>query len=141
MNFIDTNVLVFAFNKEVKEKHKRARSLLEGFLNESKKGVISTQILSEFYVVITKKISNPLAPEEAGEIIKQVGDSPVEVLSFDKRTVVKAVKLSQESGVHYWDCLIGATMKENNIEKIYTDNDKDFKEISGLEVINPFREN
>lgn len=140
MNFIDTNILVFAFNKGARAKHEKARNLLEQFLNGQKQGIISIQILSEFYVVITKKISNPLSSEEGEEIIQEIINSPIGVLNFNEKTVVKAIKLSRESGVHYWDCLIGTTMKENNIEKIYTDNVKDFKEISDLEVINPFKE-
>ncbi len=54
-------------------------------------------------------------------------------------TVTEAIKICGERRLHYWDALLAATMKENGIFIIYTENEKDFKKISWLEVINPIK--
>ena len=60
------------------------------------------------------------------------------ILSINKNNILRAIDISAEYGISYWDALIASVMKENNISCIITENDKDFKKISWLKVINPF---
>lgn len=137
MALIDSNILVYAFNKEAGSKHKRAKSLFKKALRDEIQGAVSIQNLSEFYVVVTEKIANPMPRKEALENVEDIILSPIEILRFDENTVIEAVRLNKRHKVHYWDCLIAATMKENNIEKIYTENRKDFKKLPGLKPVSP----
>ena len=61
---IDTNVLVYAYDVTEPEKQRRALDLLHG-LAERETGVVSTQIMAETFVVLTRKLSSPLSVEQA----------------------------------------------------------------------------
>ena len=66
---IDSNILIYAFDKDEKEKNLAAIKILERILNGELKIFLSTQNLSEFYYNVTKKIKKPLEITEAKEII------------------------------------------------------------------------
>ena len=90
---------------------------------------ISIQNLSEFYVVITKKVEKPVPMETAKEIIGDIIEfQNWVVINYDVHTILSAIELNREYEVHYWDALIAATMRENNVFCIYTE-DGDFKRI------------
>lgn len=98
---------------------------------------ISIQNLSEFYVVITKKIENPVPMETAKEIIGDIIEfQNWIVIIYNMHTILSAIELNTVYGVHYWDALIATTMRENKIFHIYTE-DCDFKNIPWVKVINP----
>jgi len=60
------------------------------------------------------------------------------VLNYNSHTIKSAMAISTTNGIHYWDALLAATMRENNIFSIYTENDNDFKKIPWIKIINPF---
>ena len=66
--FVDTNVLLYAFSQDEPAKRERAQSLLDR-LWQSGEGRLSTQVLQEFYVNATRKLTHPLSPEEAQTIV------------------------------------------------------------------------
>ena len=66
--FLDTNIIVYAFDRDAGRKHEIARNLLIGLWN-AEGGVLSTQVLQEFYVTVTKKVASLLPPETAREIV------------------------------------------------------------------------
>ncbi len=70
--FIDTNVLVYAYDLTAGKKHERVREIMEK-LWESGEGVLSTQVLQEFYATVTGKIPQPIAPRRARAIIRDFG--------------------------------------------------------------------
>ena len=59
------------------------------------------------------------------------------VIGFNANTVISAIDINMRYGIHYWDALLAATMRENNIFRIYTENG-DFESIPWLKVTNPF---
>jgi predicted nucleic acid-binding protein len=63
--------------------------------------------------------------------------SPLANHPYKITTIKSAIDLSNENNMSFWDSLIAATMIENNIFNIYTENVKDFK-ISGINAVNPF---
>ena len=82
---------------------------------------------------------NPVKPEEMKQNIQDItAFSNFNILSIDKNNILGAIAISGEYGISYWDALIASVMKENNIYDIITENDKDFKKIHWLKVINPF---
>ncbi len=67
--FIDSNVLVYAHDLDADEKYQKAVEIVRN-LWEDQNGVISTQVLQEFYVNVTRKIPHPLAKSSAREIAR-----------------------------------------------------------------------
>jgi len=134
---IDTNILVYAYDESEGKKHEICKRLIDECWRLREKYSISIQNLSEFYVVITKKIENPVPMEMAKEIIEDIIEFQNWILmDYDPRTILSAIELNMVYKVHYWDALIAATMRENKIFSIYTE-DGDFKNIPWLNVINP----
>lgn len=60
-------------------------------------------------------------------------------LRNDEKTVVEAINNQAIYGIPFWDALIVAAMEQNSLDTIITENEKDFKKISWLKVINPFK--
>jgi len=137
--FIDTNILVYAFDRSEAKKNKKARQLIGKCFKGEVLLATSTQTLSEFFVVVTKKIQKPIAGSQASGIIRNIIDfKGFSILTIKPGTIVSAANACTETTAHYWDCLIAETMKENSVYRIYTENTKDFGKIGGIEVINPF---
>ena len=138
---VDTNILVHAYNTFDKTRHGKCKTIAEaGFKGESELAV-SNQILAELFSVLTGKIKNPLPAEEAAEVICGIADSANWIkLNYSHETVKRAIILSKTNNISIWDSIIAETAMENGITKIYTENIKDFKKISGLKVINPIEE-
>jgi len=135
---IDTNILVYAYDRSEGKKHELCKRLVNKCWKLWDKYSISTQILSEFYVVITKKIENPVPMETAKGIIADIIEfQNWIVVDYNARTILSAIDMNIDYGIHYWDALIVATMQANNIFCIYTENG-DFESIPWLKVINPF---
>lgn len=137
---VDSNVLIYAYDLDEREKNFLARKLLERVFNGKISIALSTQNLSEFYVNITKKINKPINIRDARRIIFQLISMPnVKILKIGESTILKAIDISSEFEISYWDALIAAVMKENDVENIITENERDFKKVKWLKVKNIFR--
>jgi predicted nucleic acid-binding protein len=78
-SFVDTSILIYAEDRDAKGKHEVARALIVD-LWESREGVVSLQVLQEFYVNVTKKLKKPLAVAKAREIVVSKAKSPLDRL-------------------------------------------------------------
>ena len=97
LKFVDTNVLVYLFDGDSPGKQAQARELLG---EEAENIVLSTQVLGEFYVTVTRKLANPLGADMAR---KAVGDlCAFQVRSLQTELVRAAVSRSGESKLSYW---------------------------------------
>ncbi len=136
---LDTNILVYAYDTSKREKREVCKGFVRRCLEGEEEYAISIQNLSEFYVVVTGKIENPLPPEVAEKRIEGMIEYAGWVkIKPDVDTISHAIKISRRYRIHYWDALLAATMKESGISKIYTENTWDFDKVPWLEVINPF---
>jgi predicted nucleic acid-binding protein len=137
--FFDTSIIVYAFDSSEVEKHNIALDLIENAMNEGN-GAVSSQVLLELYNVLTRFVSNPLPPEDVKRIIKGFADaSSWHKLDYSISTALRTVETSARLKTKIWDTLITETMKENGVYAIVTENEKDFKKIKGIKVINPFK--
>ena len=136
--FVDTNILVYAYvcnddndNKNKDEdvkKHHRAKQVLQ---NTDSRYVISTQVLSEFYVALAKyKIEHDTIASIISEII-----TFCDVAYVGLETVNYAVELKKQYGYSYWDCLILSSALENKCIKVYSEDMRDGQTIEGSAVI------
>ncbi|MBI5227070.1 PIN domain-containing protein [Candidatus Micrarchaeota archaeon] len=103
-------------------------------LQQTNGGVVSTQVLAEFSNQVRTQLS-------ANEINQRISDyqSSFSVVSYSTEEIKKANHLFETYKVHFFDALILATMNSNNIDTIITENEKDFKKVPGIKVINPFK--
>jgi predicted nucleic acid-binding protein len=137
---VDTNILVYAFDSSEKAKHAEAKAILSSCLERREKFFLSTQNISEFYVVISQKIENPLPKKEAMELCRKlVAFTGFIKISPEPPTLLDAMRLDSAHNAGYWDCLIAATMKANGVSVILTENVKDFGKIPGIVAENPLR--
>lgn len=98
--FVDTNVLVYLFDSDAPEKARRSRELLSASGN-----VLSTQVLQEFYAVVTRKLSPPLRPADAQAALRQF-TRLCRVVTLDAPLVLAAARRSAEEQVSFWDALV-----------------------------------
>lgn len=134
---IDSNILVYAYDKSEIKKHTVAKESVKEILNLGN-GVLSIQNLAEFYYTITHKIEKPLQIDKAKQIILDYIES-FEIINYNGRTIIEAINNQVIYKIPFWDALIIATMQENNISAIATENEKDFRRVSWLKVNNPFK--
>lgn len=137
---VDSNIFIYAFDTFENEKHVIAEKILEKIFKNELVVNLSTQNLSEFYFITTRKIKKPLSSEEAREIISDLMSIQNVTISIIKPTTITlAIDISSKFSIHYWDALIASVMYENNVNIIITENEKDFGKIPWLEVVNPFK--
>ena len=74
--FIDTNILIYAYDSSAGAKHAVARELV-GQLGSTRDGMLSVQVLQEFYVTVTRKIAVPLSQNVAIERLRVLGEWPM----------------------------------------------------------------
>ena len=123
---VDTNILVYASEKDESAKVKKAKELI----NRCWKGeivlAVSSQNLAEFvYVALKKaKLNFDEAKIFAGFIAEFHG---FQKINYNAGTVISAIEIASEFKASFWDSLLAATMRENGIFNIYTENAKDFK--------------
>ena len=116
--FLDTNILVYAYDRSDPGKQQRAQELLASSIREES-GALSTQVLGEFFVVATRRIPAPLSVAEASEILDAVSVLPVE--EIDLPLVRKALETVRAHAVSYWDALILAAAERAGCTTLFTE--------------------
>jgi predicted nucleic acid-binding protein len=132
--FVDTNILVYAHDLSAQDRHAKAATIVEN-LWETETGVISTQVLQEFYVTVTRKIKNPLTPNEAREIIRNYLAWPVQI--NDTETTIRASEIEEKNSLSFWDALIVAAALRLQAKKIITEDLNHGQIIEGVLIENP----
>jgi predicted nucleic acid-binding protein len=133
--FLDTNVLVYAASSSRNEAAKRERALK--LVQEADFG-LSVQVLQEFYVTVTRKMKNPMAPELAVALMDEYRVFPT--VPTDYPLVVSAVELSVKYGISYWDGAIIAAAQVLEADTLYTEDLNHGQRYETVRVVNPFRE-
>ncbi|MDP3765337.1 MAG: PIN domain-containing protein [Nanoarchaeota archaeon] len=133
---IDSNIFIYAFEKEESSKKDKAKRLLNECLSGIRQFTISSQNLSEFVSVTTRK--DKLSIDEAKNfIIKAAEFEGFKKINYSAETIVFALDFVQQFKMSFWDSLLAATMRENGVFNIYTENAKDFK-MPWINAVNPF---
>jgi predicted nucleic acid-binding protein len=131
--FLDTNVLVYAFDDGEPEKRDRARALLAA---PPAPFVISAQVVGEFYVVVTRKLAKPLAPGDAKAAVEQLLRLPV--VPVDAELTSAAVATSQSAQLSYWDALIIEAAGAAGCDLLLSEDLADGATIRSIHIQNPF---
>lgn len=135
--FVDTNVLVYLFDSDAPAKRERARELLATHGVEGRL-VISTQVLQELFVTLTRKLAVPLAPAQALAVLDSLEELPV--TTIDRPLVRSAAALSIGHRISLWDALIVEAARASGCRMLLTEDLQHGWEVAGLRVENPFRD-
>ena len=132
--FIDTNVLIYAHDVDATEKHQIAKTVLQTLWTE-RTGVLSTQVLQEFYVNVTRKIQSPLSKNLARLVVSSyviwcVDTTPAEISM--------AFRVEDESRIGFWDALIVSAAAKSGATRILSEDLNAGQRIAGILVENPF---
>jgi len=100
--FVDTNIWVYAVDAAEPAKRERARAAIAPRADAHI--TISSQVLSEFYIVVTRKLATPLSEEQAAQMVDRLSRLPV--VAADTDLVVRAIAGSRTWGISLWDALI-----------------------------------
>jgi predicted nucleic acid-binding protein len=134
--FVDTNVLIYAHDLDAGAKHKQAAELIRS-LWENGSGVLSTQVLQEFYVNVTQKIPKPVPLAAARGIIDAYRAWQVEVNTVT--TVLLASEYQERNRLSFWDSMIVAAAVQGGAAILLTEDLNAGQLIEGVEVRNPFK--
>ena len=132
--FVDTNILIYAHDLDSGVKHETAAALLRQ-LWEEKTGILSTQVIQEFYVNITRKIPHPLSPAQARELIDNYFAWPVIINGTE--TIRRASEIEERYRLSFWDALIIAAAVQANADRVISEDFSTGAMIEGLLIVNP----
>ena len=133
--FVDTNVLIYAHDPSAGDKHLRASALIEE-LWAARTGCLSTHVLQEFYVNVTRKVARPLSPGVAAEIIAALGQW--EVHRPNVEDVIEAISLQTRHKISFWDALILTSAQRLECKTLWSEDLNPGQDYRGVVVQNPF---
>ena len=132
--FFDTNILVYLFDR--REDHKRAIAAeVWGRCAIEKRGVLSTQVLQEFFVTITQKAAQLTGPEAQAVIIEFL---QLEVVTVTPLLILEAIDVRERYRLSFWDGLILAAAKSAGASLVYSEDFAHGQVYDGVRVENPF---
>ena len=132
--FVDTNILIYAHDVDAGNKHQIAKTALDKLWSE-RAGVLSVQVLQEFYVNVTRKIPTPLSKKSARLVANSYSVWCTET-SADEISL--AFRIEDESGIGFWDALIVSSAVRSGAERILSEDLNDGQRIAGVLIENPF---
>ena len=133
--FVDTNILVYAHDLDAGAKYEQAAALVSD-LWESRNGFLSTQVLQEFYVTLTRKVSSPLSKLEARKLLQKY--SNWNVVLNDPSMISQASEIEESYNISFWDALIVSAAYSQNVPTILTEDLNQGQIIEGILIKNPF---
>ena len=132
--FVDTNVLIYAHDVDAKAKHQVAKNVLRELWSQ-RTGVLSMQVLQEFYVNVTRKIASPLPKDAARRIVNSYAIWCMETTPAE---ISAAFRIEDESKIGFWDALILASAAKCGADRILSEDLNAKQMIAGIPIQNPF---
>jgi len=132
--FIDTNVLIYAHDIDANAKHKIAKEVLQELWSE-RTGILSAQVLQEFYVNVTRKIPSPLSKDLARLVVSSYA---IWCLETTPTEILAAFRIEDESRIGFWDALIVSSAAKSGANRILSEDLNAGQRIAGILVVNPF---
>lgn len=133
--FVDTNVLVYAYDRRSGEKTARAQKLLAE-LWQGKRGAISTQVLQEFCIYARRKFAVPMLLEQVQQVVQLYREWHVVVNTT--QSILRALELEKRYSLSFWDAMIVQAAQSAGCEILYSEDLSHGQEYDGVLVVNPF---
>jgi predicted nucleic acid-binding protein len=134
--FLDTNIIIYAYDVSAGDKHEIARKIMVD-LWDSGLGVISTQVLQEFFVNVTQKIPKLLDKRLTKDILSDL--LKWDVVVNDGESILEAVEILFKYGYSFWDSLIIEAAMRSGSEVLLSEDLTHGQIINGLTINNPFK--
>ncbi|MFM2317393.1 MAG: hypothetical protein RLZZ215_14 [Pseudomonadota bacterium] len=134
--FFDTNILVYAFDKDEPSKAAMARHWLREVGSQGNL-VLSTQVLQEFYVAVTKSMNPKMPHLQAAELVNDFAEFPL--VQVDKVLIAKAMQRHRNREFSFWDSLVIEAALQANCDTLLSEDMQDGRIIHGLTIVNPFK--
>lgn len=132
--FVDTNVLIYAHDVDAGPKREIAKSAIRELWSE-RTGLLSTQVLEEFYVNVTRKIASPLSKISARAVISSYESWCIQTTLID---VLTAFRIEDESRIGFWDALVIASAASGGATRVLSEDLNAGQTIMGVFIENPF---
>jgi predicted nucleic acid-binding protein len=133
--FFDTNILVYLFDSDAAEKKELACARFETDAAAGR-ALLSTQVLQEFYVTVTRKLAVPLDSETAEAVVRNFSTLPI--VGIDAERILAAITRSRRLQLSFWDALIIETALIGGAGSLLTEDMQHGMAIDGLQIENPF---
>jgi len=134
--FFDTNVLVCLFDADASKKQAKARKLL-GREAGAGRATLSTQVLQEFFITVTRKLAVPLEVDQAERAVRRLAD--LSVVQVDPDLILSAIGMSIRNKLSLWDALIVRAAQESGATILYSEDLQHGQKFDALEIVDPFR--
>ncbi len=130
--FVDTNILVYAYDIDAGEKYRIAREKISALWHRDLLPGISVQVLQEFYVnLIRKKVPAPVARETVTSYLEW------DVIDNDRFLFIEGLRWKEKHSLSYWDALILAAARKARARVVWSEDLASGRDYDGIEVINP----
>ncbi len=132
-SFFDTNVLVYADDKAAPAKQRRALELVAEH-RRAGTGVVSLQVLQEYFVTITRKLGvDARIVRRKVELLAEF-----DVAAPDVADILAAIDLHRLHGFSFWDALVLRAAKQSGCSVLLSEDFQESREVDGVRVVNPF---
>ncbi len=135
--FLDTNILVYGYDHSAGHKHSLAVQLMEGCW-ENENGCISLQVLQEFFVTVTRKITTPMDHQTARQIVSDLAQWRLQTPEVGD--LLQAIDFQQSYQLSFWDAMVVQSAARLGCRVLLTEDLSDGQSYGDVKVINPFRE-
>jgi predicted nucleic acid-binding protein len=135
--FLDSNILVYAHDRGTGRKHEIAQALIEALWQE-RSGVMSTQVLQEFYVNVRRKAKRPITLSEVRRLLEDY--LTWEIVVNTGESILEALEIEQQYGLSFWDALIVQAANASGAHLLYSEDLNHGQMYGTVEVRNPFRQ-
>lgn len=132
-SFLDSNILVYTDDKDAPAKQARALDLVAE-LRRNGTGVVSMQVLQEYFVAVTRKLQ--VEASTARRKVELLAEFDVAVPDVDD--ILAAIDLHRLYGFSFWDCLILRSAKQAACRIVFSEDLQAKREVDGLRIVNPF---
>ncbi len=132
--FVDTNVLVYAFDSDAGAKQDHAIATLE-HLWKTKSGRVSTQVLQEFYVSVTRKLRSRVSRPSARRAVELYASWCIVIEPAD---IAAAFRIEDEARISFWDALVLAAAQKSGASRILSEDLNAGQKVAGITIENPF---
>lgn len=133
--FADTNVLVYAFDSSEPAKQSIAEQLIDTH-GSSGSLVVSTQVLQEFFNIVTRKLAEPLSIDDAYDLVQQFGVYPM--VQISPELILRAISRYRDDAFSFWDALIVEAALQADCRVLLSEDMQDGRRIGQLLIRNPF---
>ncbi|OPZ63747.1 MAG: tRNA(fMet)-specific endonuclease VapC [Firmicutes bacterium ADurb.Bin506] len=132
---VDTNIIAYAYDTTEPPKQKRALAVLDDLVDRGV-GAVSTQVLAELFVVLTRKLRNPIRLEDA---VRSVAHHARiwQVFDVTPMIVLEAARGVRDHCLSFWDAQLWATAKLNQVPVVLSEGFSDGSVIEGVQFKNP----